>query len=391
MCILLFQICITPLQYMSIKLFFTFFLLPCLLFAEIVETFYGDLDVKEPVILELLQSPTVQRLKKIHQYGVSYYAGSHKENFTRYDHTVGVFAILRLKGCSLQEQIAGLLHDVSHTVFSHVGDWVFSKENQEKDYQNEIHLAFIEKTELGDILKKHGYSTESILPLEENFPALEQPLPNLCADRIEYNLQGAFFQGYITKPEARKILDDLQFTHRQWVCSNPKLMEKVVRFSLFMTRDCWGSPENEVRSQWLADALLKGVETGLISMDDIHFSTDDYVWKKLLSSKDAFIAQRIKAISQKELSFRILKKVREADVVIKSKFRGIDPMISHKGKRVRLTSINSKLAKEYKRIKKEMERGWAIKYVSGVPLERYEGPTLKKWGAVTEKALSGRD
>lgn len=55
-----------------------------------------------------------------------------------YDHSMGVFVILRARGAPLEEQIAGLLHDVSHTAFSHVGDWVYGKENQDKDYQNDV-------------------------------------------------------------------------------------------------------------------------------------------------------------------------------------------------------------------------------------------------------------
>lgn len=43
------------------------------LFAEKIETFYGEIDVEEPVLIELIQSPAFQRLKWVRQYGVSYY------------------------------------------------------------------------------------------------------------------------------------------------------------------------------------------------------------------------------------------------------------------------------------------------------------------------------
>ena len=361
------------------KFFLIFFLLPSLLFADIVETFYGDLDVKEPVLLELIKSPSVQRLKKIHQYGVSYYDGSHTEEYTRFDHSMGVFAILRLKGCSLQEQIAGLLHDVSHTVFSHVGDWVFFRRTHEKDYQNSIHELFIEKTELGEILSKHGVSAKDVLPLQELFPALEHPLPGLCADRIDYNLQGAFHKGFLTQKEAKQLLKDLHFIKGEWICSNPRLMEKVVKFSLFMSRNCWGSAGNHVRSRWLADALLKGVAIGLITDHDIHFNTDEFVWEKLLSSKDPFIVKKMQAILQKERFFQVLAEAQKADIVVKSKFRVIDPLIRHWGKNVNFISLNPRLAREVKKHKQELERGWAIKYLSNAPTTPYDGVPLKKW------------
>jgi uncharacterized protein len=127
------------------------------LFGETIATFYGPIEVEEPVLLELLKSPAVQRLKQVHQYGVAYYT-THCEEYNRLDHSLGVFAILRKNGASLKEQISGLLHDVSHTVFSHVGDWVFGKEYQEEDYQSMIYKIYLSHSGIEDILIKHGYT-----------------------------------------------------------------------------------------------------------------------------------------------------------------------------------------------------------------------------------------
>ena len=44
---------------------------------------------------------------------------------TRYEHSVGVMLLARRVGGGLREQVAALLHDVSHTAFSHVIDHVF--------------------------------------------------------------------------------------------------------------------------------------------------------------------------------------------------------------------------------------------------------------------------
>ena len=148
--------------------YFYRFLLLChllgnLSLAETIETFYGPLTVEEPVLLELLKCPALQRLKNVHQYGVAYYT-THKEEYTRHDHSVGVFAILRKNGASLDEQISGLLHDVSHTVFSHVGDWIFGKEYQEEDYQSTIYKMYIADSGIEEILIKFGFTIDKIQP-----------------------------------------------------------------------------------------------------------------------------------------------------------------------------------------------------------------------------------
>lgn len=301
----------------KIHLFFLLWI-PYVLSARQIETFYGPIDVQEPVLLELIDSPTFQRLKNLHQYGVAYYT-THREEYNRYDHSIGVFTILRANNASIEEQIAGLLHDVSHTAFSHVGDWVFGRENQDKDYQNEIHVHFLEESGLATILKKYNFSSEQILPKEELFPALESGLPNLCADRIDYNIQGAFYQGFITHEEAITIFKDLVFTNNKWMSSNLELMKKLTRFSLFMTKDCWGSPTNYVTSRWLADAILRGIDLGSISYTDLHFGTDQEIWDHLILQNDPVIQKKMKMVLDPHAHFSLVDKMEEADFIVKSK------------------------------------------------------------------------
>ncbi|HUB93002.1 MAG TPA: HD domain-containing protein [Verrucomicrobiae bacterium] len=82
---------------------------------------YGSAEVNSNVLLDLINSQPVQRLKGIAQFGIpdEFY---HKQNYSRYEHSVGVMILLQRLGASEEEQIAGLLHDVSHTAFSHVID-----------------------------------------------------------------------------------------------------------------------------------------------------------------------------------------------------------------------------------------------------------------------------
>ena len=118
---------------------------------------------------------------------------------------------------------------------------------------------------------------------------LEQSLPDLCADRIDYNIQGAYFQKFITKDEAKQILRDISFEEGKWVLKSAELAEKLSRFSVFMTKDCWGSAQNSVTSKWLAEAILQGFKTGDVSWHDFHFGTDDQIWRQLSASKDPLI------------------------------------------------------------------------------------------------------
>lgn len=342
------------------RIFFFFLLLPPLLSARQIDTFYGPIEVEETILLELIDAPIFQRLKKIHQYGVAYYI-THQEEYNRYDHSIGVFAILRANNASIEEQIAGLLHDVSHTAFSHVGDWIFGKEDQDKDYQNEIHAHFLEESGLGDILKKYNFIATQFLPKVEFFPALENSLPNLCADRIDYNIQGAYYQGFITYEEAIAIFNSLSFTPNRWVSTNPKLMKKITRFSLFMTQNCWGGPTNYVTSRWLADAILRAIDLKVISYKDLHFGTDQVIWDKLILQNDPIIEKKMKMLLSPQAYFSLVNTIDEADFIVKSKFRGINPWVVSESKCLRITEIDEELAKEYEEVKQIICKGWLIK------------------------------
>ncbi|AIE78503.1 Deoxyguanosinetriphosphate triphosphohydrolase [Bacillus cereus] len=84
----------------------------------ISDVLYREFEVDQ-IVEELIVSKSVQRLKGMHQNGASYLING-KWNVTRFDHSVGVMLLIKKLGGSVEEQIAGLLHDVSHTAFSHV-------------------------------------------------------------------------------------------------------------------------------------------------------------------------------------------------------------------------------------------------------------------------------
>lgn len=86
---------------------------------NIADPIYGKMRIQKPVLIELLSAPSVIRLKNISQFGIpdQYY---HLKNYSRFEHSVGVMILLRKLGASVEEQAAGLLHDVSVSAFSHI-------------------------------------------------------------------------------------------------------------------------------------------------------------------------------------------------------------------------------------------------------------------------------
>ena len=121
---------------------------------------YGIVEINEPVLIELINSKPVQRLKGINQAGASQYAIKGK-TVSRYEHSVGVMLLLKKLGASLEEQIAGLLHDIPHTAFSHTIDFVFP--NKDHNFHERFHEKIIKESEIPEILERYGFVLERLL------------------------------------------------------------------------------------------------------------------------------------------------------------------------------------------------------------------------------------
>ncbi|SCC90872.1 Uncharacterized protein SCG7109_AZ_00080 [Chlamydiales bacterium SCGC AG-110-M15] len=351
---------IRPLFFLIILIFHSFVAVK----AEFIETVYGEIEITEPVLLDLIKSPVMQRLKKVHQYGIGHMVND-KEEYSRYDHSLGVFTLLRLKGLSIEEQMAGLLHDASHTTFSHFGDFLYGMITDKDSYQDSIHEQFLKKYGVEGILKKHNYSISQVLHKSAKFIALERDLPNLCADRIDYNLQGAYLRGSITEREMLAIVNDLQFDGENWTMSRIDLANKLSQFSMHMTLTCWSSAANYLSNMWLRDIVERAFSDHLLNREDIAFGTDKEVWSRLVSSPDPYIQRRVNMILNADKMFSYVEEDSPqhlAGTNVPIKFRGINPLIRTNDGLVSLTEVDKAFNNEYHRVKSRSTDGWSITF-----------------------------
>jgi hypothetical protein len=325
----------------------------------IVDTIYGSFEVVEPVLIELFNSTTMERIKHVLQYGVSDYVIKQNKKYTRYEHCVGVWALLRMYGATLEEQIAGLLHDASHTVFSHVGDVLFNHRSPNSSYQDDIHEWYLKQQKIDLLLHPYHLSLETILHKNGAHKMLEQNLPDICADRLEYNLQAGIKTGMLTVDDIATILKDIHYENGNWYFTNVESAKKLGFVSLFNTEFVWGGPEDHFIYRWTADALKRALTIGLLTTDDIHFSTDAIVWSELWTSNDPIIIDCLdKIIHYKKII--VTTTPEESNLVIKSKFRGLNPLIKIEDTFKRLTDLDVEYRKEYERVKKQVTDGWNI-------------------------------
>ena len=307
---------------------------------------YGTMTIDASVLIELIDSSPIQRLKGISQFGLpdELY---HKNGFSRYDHSIGVLILLKILGASEEEQIAGLLHDVSHTAFSHIVDWVIG-DGRSEDFQDDQYETFVAKTRVPQILATHGHAMERINDIGA-FPLLEQPAPALCADRIDYTLRES------PAVIVERCLPALAVHEKRIVFTDPDVARLFARQYASLQREHWAGLEAVSRYRIFSDLLRKALDRRIISFEDL-WQDDAFVLKKLTAAQDPEIAYTLDVLRK-----RSLQDIPFSDETMVKKFRTIDPDILVDGRVIKLTSIDDAYGREVEAARQENAKGVRIK------------------------------
>jgi len=320
---------------------------------------YGEIEIETPVVSELVNSKPLQRLKGIDQagYPLTYYnplglpISELKHN--RFEHSLGVYYLLKRFGASLEEQVAGLIHDVSHATFSHCIDYVLDAGSEkEQNHQDNVFNDFIEKSEIPEILKKHGIGLDYILE-KENFPLLERPLPDLCADRIDYSLRTAIIFCETTKEELNYFLGNLTTADNHWVFQNFESAKKYAELFLKMNTFYFAGIHSAIMFRTVGDTLRYALEKGYISEGDL-YTTDEEVLNKvrqnLVKEINLFSTLRFAWVNDKRLKLlfdRMENKVKfkndpqNYDAHVFCKSRIVDPLFKRNDEIKRISDIDN--------------------------------------------------
>lgn len=307
---------------------------------KIIDKVYGVFEIDEPILLELLKSAPVLRLKSISMFGLpdKYYSFFNVRGYSRFEHRVGVMILLRKLGASLEEQVAGLLHDISHFAFSHVADWVFADGKKgNEDFHHSLIEEFIKDGKISEILNKYGFSEKRILE-EKNFSLLEKDSPDLCADRIDYSIRQLkrWFRPDIVEFSIKGFTN----YNGEIVFSNKDSAKMFAKSFLDLQTKFWGGYESVKRYHLFSKALEIAMENGLLQRKDF-FENEKHILKVLKNSKIKEINQILEILGSKKLKKELKK---DGEKVFK-KFRFVDPKVIVKGNLMRLSELDSSFKK----------------------------------------------
>ena len=321
---------------------------------KINDNIYSVEEIKDKFLIELINSKPIQRLKGIKQAGITGHILEDRD-CTRYDHSVGVMVLLRKKQASLEEQIAGLLHDVSHTAFSHVVDFVYK--TKEHNYHELFYEKIIRNSEIPSILKKHGFNLNR-LSNENNFHLLEREIPDLCADRIDYALRD--LNGFYTNGKLDNFIRSLVNINNEFVFSDFETAKEFAFNFINLDEKIWANIIEVTYFQIAADAIKIALENNILKEEDL-FEEDNYVMDILKNSNNPKIKEKL---SQLTPNLKVINSPENYDFYSKTKTRYVDPKFIEDGQLKRLSDVDNLFKQKLKEHKSLISNGYYIKIVS---------------------------
>lgn len=250
---------------------------------------HGAVPLREPLIRDIISTPTFERLWQVQQFGDRWAMASllRSAPHSRGEHGLGTWHLVS-RQCpdDISLQAAALLHDAGHTAFSHHGETVFDGERNQEWHEEQLHRIITDdRYYICPVLERHGADPIEVLANLEH-PLLDAPKPHLCADRIDYILRDGIASNYVDSRMAGMILDQLGTTddHR-WFFKDPWAGDVMERLLLLLDTAQYSNPMmREVKHQTTA-LLRHGLERGYLTETDICAGTDDGVLEKLWAAR----------------------------------------------------------------------------------------------------------
>lgn len=162
-------------------------------------------DRTESLLIQLIDTPEFQRLRRIHQLDIAYFT-FHGAEGSRFTHSLGVMAVTRrafnrivtkypyLEVHRTAVLVASLLHDLGHAAYSHASEEVFGSNHEIWT------LRLIKFGKIAEIL--NDFSPNLIADLEKIFtkkyavPLIYQLVSSqIDCDRLDYLQRDGYFTG----------------------------------------------------------------------------------------------------------------------------------------------------------------------------------------------------
>ena len=240
-----------------------------------IKKYYSILSEDWPDFLDkYIQVPSMQRLQGVGLLCGTDWTSLYKNRFyySRLNHSIGVALIVWHFTRDKIQTLAGLFHDISTPVFSHVADFRKGDALTQTATENETEAVIRSDNALMALLESDGISVETICDYHL-YPIADNERPQLSADRLEYMFpSGAALQGSWKLDDIAAVYNDIAVLKDE--NGNPELGFMTLEKALFYcekfleTGHVLQLNENKLCLQLLAEITKKAVECGCLEERD---------------------------------------------------------------------------------------------------------------------------
>ena len=319
---------------------------------------YGKFELKSDVLEDVIRTDALQRLKGINQYGTFQFILPRFKT-SRFEHSLGTCYLLGRLGASLEEQLAGLAHDISHTAFSHVIDYVNGEEDSQENHDSLFEKTFM-GSEIPSIMKRYGLKPKALLQTER-FQLLERQLPDLCADRLDCFFRDSVLLGVSTPGQIRTYMKYLTKEENEIMVVDSMVARKMALGYMECAKKLWASPTQAASYRIMADARTHATISRVVSRDDF-FLTDQELYRKMRASRRPEVVSRLDMISP---TFFAVHNPQKYDFFVKTKPRCIDPKVLHAGTVSRLSEVDPEYRSRMEQFVARVSQGYYAKVFPG--------------------------
>lgn len=169
---------------------------------------HNFIHVEDPIILDLINTPEFQRLRRVKQLGITS-SVFHGAEHSRFGHSVGVYELARRITERFEQYysdvwdpkerlltlVAALLHDIGHGAFSHTFEHLFHTDHEAMTREiitgdTEIHRV------LAQVSPDFPNKVASVIAKTYENPQVVQLISSqIDVDRMDYLLRDAYFTG----------------------------------------------------------------------------------------------------------------------------------------------------------------------------------------------------
>ena len=321
------------------------------MYPLITPDYFPILDIysneKPDFLLPFFEAPILKRLADIDQNCWTHYCAfyAYKRKHVRLAHSLGVALIIRHFTHDEKQTLSWLFHDISHSIFSHVGDiLLWDIENQEASEQYMDRLLSDDPIIIHE-LEKLKISIEEVDDYTR-YPIADNHGPQLSADRLEYTLSSWLNLWNRTLEQINEIYNNIVVVTNEdgipelWF-TDKTLAKDFALLALQNDSNCFSSCKNTISMHFVAEILRKMLELEMITPSEMYKQTESEAIECIKNSWNVELIE-MRRFYEQLWTYKTYAEKPESDLFVvssKTKRRYIDPLVQIWSERARISAL----------------------------------------------------